>query len=341
MMNWERVYYDAQLPGSYGGVQSLSRATKKSSKKTLEWLKGQDSYTLHKPVRYTFPRRRVIAAGVGHQWQCDLIDTSNIARYNQGIKFVLTCIDVFSKKAFVVPLKNKTGKCVLQAFKSISAPLPFSVQTDKGKEFLYSGFQDYLKENNSKFFTSGNDDLKASVIERFNRTLKSKLWRYFTRNDTLKFTNVLQDIVESYNNSIHRSTGMRPNSVLPKHAPLIWDRLYPERKLYVTKIKVGDKARISKARRNFRKGYLPQWTDEIFTVNSRLKTNPPTFKLVDYDGEILDGSFYDAELQVISKRDDIYKIEKVLKREKNRVLVKWLGYPAKFNSWISKKALVS
>ena len=334
-------YYNARGVGSYGGVQPLSQKTKLSPERVKEWLTTQDAYTLHKPVRYKFPRRRVIVAGPHQQWQADLIDVSRLSRYNRGFKFLLTCIDVFSKQAWVVPLKDKTGTTLVNAFESIRSPLPQTLQTDKGSEFTNRKFQQWLKEHQVHFFTTENEDIKASIVERFNRTLKSKLWRYFTRHDILSYVEVLESMVEVYNRTPHRSIGMAPLDVTTQNKAKVWFRLYADPVPYKEPLlRVGDSVRISKARRTFKKGYLAKWTEEIFTIVERKSTHPPTFLLADYSGEILKGTFYPQELQKVSKRDDIYRIEQILKREKNRVLVKWKGYPDKFNSWVPVKDLL-
>ena len=131
----DKHYYNAKEVGSYGGVKPLSTKTKLKTDSVREWLRTQDAYTLHKPVRYKFPRRKVIVGGLGHQWQADLVDVSKLSKYNKGFKFLLTCIDVFSKKAWVIPLKDKSGSTLLAAFQSIPDPLPLKLQTDKGSEF--------------------------------------------------------------------------------------------------------------------------------------------------------------------------------------------------------------
>ena len=177
----DKHYYNAKEVGSYGGVKPLSTKTKLKTDSVREWLRTQDAYTLHKPVRYKFPRRKVIVGGLGHQWQADLVDVSKLSKHNKGFKFLLTCIDVFSKKAWVIPLKDKSGSTLLAAFQSIPDPLPLKLQTDKGSEFTNRKVQTWLKDNNVHFFTTENDDIKACLVERFNRTLKSKLWRYFTK----------------------------------------------------------------------------------------------------------------------------------------------------------------
>ena len=173
--------------------------TKLKPEQVKQWLESQDVYTLHKPVRYKFPRRKVVVAGPNQQWQADLIDVSRLSRHNQGNKFLLTCIDVFYKKAWVVPLKDKTGSSLLKAFQSIDHPLPKTLQMDKGTEFTNRKFQKWLSEKGIQFFTSENDDIKASIVERFNRNLKSKLWRYFTRHDTLTYVDILDSVVDVYN----------------------------------------------------------------------------------------------------------------------------------------------
>ena len=334
------AYYDIKGVGSFGGIQALTKKTKGNQKQIKEWLESQDAYTLHKQVRYRFPRRKTIVSGPSQQWQADLIDVSRLSRHNQGNKFLLTCIDVFSKKAWVVPLKNKSGTSLVAAFKSIQHPLPKTLQTDKGTEFLNYTFQQWLKDHKVHFFTTENEDIKASIVERFNRTLKTKLWRYFTHHDTLTYTDILESVVDVYNHTPHRSIGIAPNDVTSANKGLVWFRLYADPMPYKEPtLRVGDTVRISKARRAFKKGYLAQWTEEIFTIVNRKSTQPPTFVLADYSGEVLKGTFYPQELQKVNKTD-VYRVEKILKRTKNRVFVKWWAYPDKFNSWVNVKDLV-
>ena len=139
---------------------------------------------------------------------------SNISSYNDGIRYLLTCIDVFSKKAWAVPVRTNTGREVANAFEKILLDgTPNMVQSDKGTEFLNSTFQSMLKRHGIKFYTSENEDLKASVVERFNRTLKSKMYRYFTHKNTRRYVDTLDDMLHSYNNTRHSSIGMTPTEV--------------------------------------------------------------------------------------------------------------------------------
>jgi len=131
------VYYTPKHAASYGGIRAVQREVNKKKKTKLQpvqkWLSQQDTYTLHKPVRYKFQRRRVIVGGIDHQWQADLVDVSRLSKYNKGIKFLLTCIDVLSKHAWVFPLQDKTGKSLVAAFEYIFqlGRQPLSLQTDK------------------------------------------------------------------------------------------------------------------------------------------------------------------------------------------------------------------
>ena len=337
------VYYDVEKTGSYGGVARLAKNAKVRHEKAKRWLAGQDAYTLHKPVRYKFPRRKVVVSGPGQQWQADLVDVSRLARANGGHKFLLTIIDVFSKKAWVVPLKSKKGSDVLKAFESIEDRPPKYLHTDKGTEFINRHLKTWLKKHGVHFFHTENEDIKASIVERFNRTLKTKMWRYFTKHATSTYLDVLPALVDTYNRTFHRSIGMAPVQVNASTTGLVWRRLYGRERPPVDKkddLKPGDSVRISKARRAFTKGYKPRWTEEVFTVERVQRTSPVTFVLKDFAGDTIRGSFYRQELQKIDKTDGVYRIEKILKKDKNRVFVKWSGYPEKFNSWVMKKHLV-
>ena len=185
------------------------------------------------------------------------MDISSLARFNKGYKFLFTCINVFWKFAWVIPLKNKTGKSLVNRFQSIlnTGRSPEKLQTDKGTEFLYRNFQSFLKEKNVHFFTT-NSELKASVVERFNRTLKTCMWKYFTAKNNCLYSDILQNIEQGYNNSYHGSIGQAPAlvSLLSVGQVIMRRKLYgnswakPRKEL---KFKLGDQVRISKVTSHF------------------------------------------------------------------------------------------
>ncbi|KAJ8020517.1 hypothetical protein HOLleu_40127 [Holothuria leucospilota] len=351
-----KIYFDPLHPASFGGIGPIRETVKADNKKLIttrdikNWLSTKDTYTLHKPLRRNFKRNRVIVSGIDSQWQADLVDVSSLSRQNKGHRYILTCIDIFSKYAWARVLKNKTGKSIVNAFQSIfKERQPKSLQTDKGTEFKNQLFQQFLRKNNIHFFTT-NNETKASVVERFNRTLKSRMWRYFTANGNRRYIDVLQKFLVSYNKSLHRSIGKAPEDVNVTNQEEVWQALYgrdfsPDQSEQKFKLELNDPVRISMATRPFRKGYLPQWTDEVFTVSERHSRNPPVYTLKDYGGETIEGTFYDYELQKVSKTDHTYRIEKILKRRKRNgrkeYFVKWKGYPSKFNSWVNDSFYVT
>lgn len=339
----KNVYYNIDHPASFSGVLKLSKATKVPIKKTKDWLATQDVYTLHKPVRYKFPRRKVLSYGIGDLVQCDLVDVSKFAKYNRGVKYLLTAIDVFSKFGYAIPLKNKTAASVLSAFKTLFKKLGRVkfINSDKGREFINHQLKSFfIKKGVNHYVTES--EYKASVVERFNRTLKNKLYRIFTYRNSFKYLDILDSVLRSYNNSVHSSTGFAPSQVTPQDQGVIFERLYGYRPVVPHDFRVGDRVRISKANKVFRRGYLPNWTEEVFEIYKCFSKNPPTFLLQDLKGNVLKGRFYAHELQKVFKTSkDYWRIEKILrsrgKGTNKEYFVKWKGYADSFNSWIKKK----
>jgi len=337
----ENAYLDPRHPGSFRGLNSLVHHGKATLNNAKNWLMGKNAYTMHKQSKLKFRRRKTFSTGIDDLWQADIVEMTSLAPQNDSYRYILTCIDVFSKFARVVALKNKNGLTLTNAFaKMISTNKPNMLQTDKGTEFLNVSFQKLLRDNHIKFYTSENDDIKCAVAERFNRTLKTVMWRYFTHASTTRYIDVLDQFVDSYNNTFHRSIKMSPTQVNAQNEDDVRRRLYSPKKLPLKwKYKVGDTVRIKQSRRTFKKGYLPSWTEEIFTIKSLYPSDPPTYILQDYLGEGIKGKFYEEELQVVHKSGNIYVVESVLKTKKRgkkvEYFVKWRGYPDKFNSWVN------
>lgn len=338
------VYYNPSNPAGFTGVQPLVRAmhNKYSKDAVLKWLQSQDTYTLHKPVRKIFPRNKFVVYDIDELWQADLNDMRGLSKFNDGNNYILTVIDVFSKRAFARVLKNKQSPEVIKAFESIfeenKSKKPRCVQTDKGTEFVSKEVRKMFVRNGIKFFTTRNPDVKSAVVERFNRTLKTRAWRYLTHNNTYRYVDVLQDLMYAYNNSKHRSIKMKPVEVNKNNRFKVWMNLYSQDfKTSRPKLTTGDTVRITKAKRTFEKGYETKWSEEVFEVKDVLPYPIPLYVLKDINGEIIDGTFYEQELQkVVIDPNKVYKIDKILatkgKGVSKRYLVKWKGWPSQ--SWI-------
>jgi hypothetical protein len=193
-------------------------------------------------------------------------------------------------------------------------------------------------------FNSVNSELKASVVERFNRTIKEKIYRYFTLKNSFTYTNVLQELVYSYNNNFHRSIKMQPSKVSRAKEEKVFNTLYKYEDIEGKKnfsFEIGDTVRISKFKRIFDKGYTPNWTEEVFIITTRIPRVPPVYKLKDLNNEEIEGVFYETELQKIIQTSQSFLIEKVLKKRivngLEEYFVSWKGYPSTFNSWITEK----
>lgn len=292
---------------------------------------------LHTPARKTFPRRRVIVRGYDDLWQADLVDMRAYSRANSGNQYILTVIDVLTKYAWAQPLKNKQAKTVVSAFNKIFKykRKPKNLQTDDGKEFFNAEFNQLMKKHNINHYSTYSV-MKASIVERWNRTLKNDMWKMFTLNGNYKWTNSLDNLVNSYNNRKHRTIKMKPAHVTPKIAKQLLTTVYSNIKLVgASRFKVGDHVRISKYKSIFAKGYTPNWSTEIFRIVKVQQTNPTTYLLQDSLGHDIHGGFYEQEL-LAAKHTDVYLVEKVLRKKGNRVFVKWLGLDSKHNSWINK-----
>lgn len=298
---------------------------------------------IHKPARKNFSRRRVIVKGLNDTFQADLIELTKFAKQNKTYKYVLTVIDIFSKYAWVRPLKSKTGTEVTNAMKSIfesDLRIPKKMHTDEGKEFYNKYFQNLMNKNHIHHYSTFST-LKAQIVERFNRTLLSKIWKMFSLNGTHIWINKIQSIADEYNNTKHRTIKMKPVQVNNNNEQYLLNTVYKEY-VFINKMsryKINDYVRISKYKGVFEKSYTPNWSTEIFKIYKIQLTNPVTYLLEDMDHNKIRGAFYEAEVQKV-KYPDLYLVESIIRYNKNKVFVKWLGFDDSFNSWINKNDLV-
>ena len=298
------------------------------------------SEELHKAKRKNYPRRKIIVNYIDEIFAADLVEMQKFAKLNRGYRYLLTCIDIFSKYSWVIPLKDKKGINIKNALQKIfNERKPEYLWTNKGKEFYNKQVQDLLNENNIKLYSTNNSEIKSAVVERFNRSFKNMMYKKFTENNNTIFYNILDELVNNYNNKYHSTIRMSPIEGSKKINEKKIKNIYNfEITKKLGKFKIGDRVRLSLEKNIFEKGYDTNWTQEIFVIYDIKYSNVPYYYLKDLNNEKLQGTFYEQELQK-TKQDDLYTIEKILKTNKNKVYVKWRGYDNSFNSWINKSTV--
>ena len=298
------------------------------------------SEELHKPKRKNYPRRKIIVNHIDEIFAADLVEMQKFAKLNKGYRYLLTCIDIFSKFSWVIPLKDKRGITIKNALEKIfNKRKPKFLWTDRGKEFYNKQVETLLNENNIKIYSTNNSEIKSAVIERFNRTFKNMMYKKFTENNNTIFYNILDELVKNYNNKYHSKIKMTPVEASKKINEKKIKNIYNfEKTKKPGRFKIGDRVRISLEKNIFEKSYETNWTEEIFEIYDIKYSNVPYYYLKDLNGEKLQGTFYQEELQK-TKQDDLYTIEKILKTNKDKIYVKWRGYDNSFNSWINKNTV--
>ena len=280
--------------------------------------------------------------GIDDLWQADLVEMGNYSTDNRDYRFLLTVIDTFSKFAWAVPLKRKTALETSQAMQNIFqlGRIPKNLQTDDGKEFFNKHFGKLMNKCNINHYNITYSRMKASIVERFNRTLKGMMWKEFSFNGSYNWLDIYKDLINTYNKKIHRTIKMPPIQVNYKNEKKLLNTVYNRLKLFkLSKFNVGDHVRISKYKHVFEKGYTPNWTTEIFTIKRVQNTYPATYILEDYRGNPIKGGFYGEELSK-TRYPNTYLVEKVLKTKGEKAYVKWLGFSNQHNSWINKNEIL-
>lgn len=283
------------------------------------FMEAQEPYTLHRKVIRNFKRNHYYANNIDHVWECDLCDMAMLSKKNDNYKYLLTVIDVLSKFAWVEPIVNKSAIATMKAlqniFKRSDRRQPQILRSDRGKEFKNATFRNFLTSNNIKQqFPQTTSLFKCAVVESFNKTLKNKMFRYFTsrgEHSYRRYIDVLQDIVNSYNNTTHTTIGMRPADVKPSDVPKIYAHTHRKHKndlrLMVAtppKFCTNDYVRVIKKKTAFDAGYREKWSREVFIVTKIINKSPyRLYQLNDLKNRPIDGKFYAQELQKVAKPD--------------------------------------
>ena len=224
-----------------------------------------------------------------------------ISKYNKGIRYLLCPIDLFSKYAFAVPLQDKKGTTIVNAFQSIlndSKRKPNKIWVDQGSEFYNNVFKKRLKDNDIIMYSTHNEG-KSVVAERFIRILKNKFYKHMTAISKIVYYDVLDDIVDEYNNTYHKTIKMKPINVGDDY----FTEYSKESNEKDPKFRVGDHIRISKYKNIFAKGYAPNWSQEIFVVERIKNTVPWTYEISDLNEEEIVGSFMKKNCKRLIKKN--------------------------------------
>ena len=369
-------FYDPKRPGSFTSTAKLHSVIKKEGRYNIslrrinEWSKGQDIVTLHKNTRQRQPvYRRIIAPGINHMWDCDLLVLvgDRFKQANNGFGYILVTVDVFSRYCRAEAVKSKGAKDMVAAFTKIferTTELPKFTRQDRGVEFTAKPVANLLKEKGIQMIYP-NTETKANYAEVLIKTLKKKLFQFFQHNNSYTYVEALQDIVNSYNATVHSSIGTSPEQVTSDNEQDIWDFQYISQnsrdltrlfKKAVSSVRskrrlrykyaIGDQVRVSYHRKkNFTRSYDEQFTGEVFTIRARkYSDNAPVYYLNDFEGERVDGPFYTSELTAVKYDPNaFFKIEKVIKtRVRDGVeesLVKYQSWPSKYNQWLPTSAI--
>lgn len=301
---------------------------------------------LHKVARINFPRRKYVMKGVGESLQADLVSLMAFSDVNRGYKYLLTCIDIFSKYAFAIPLKTKKGEECAKAFESILKSYKYSrfvknLQVDRGGEFYCLSFKKLMDKYGINMY-SVHTKVKCAFVERLNLTLKRMCWKNFGYIGKYNWIDHIETIVKKYNETKHSKIKMAPINVSKQNEQQILSSIYHNNVKFKdtnNKLKVGMHVRISDVYGStFRRGFETQWSTAIFKIVEIQKTFPLTYKLRDFKDNLLDRSFYRQELQPV-KYKDAYLTE-IIKRTKDGVYVSWLGFDKTYNSFIKEKDLL-
>lgn len=285
---------------------------------------------IYRLPRRNFLRRKTKMVGIDNMWQMDLSDLQKLSKYNKGYRYLLCIIDTFSRFAFVEPIKTKTGKEITAVFEKLierTKRKPKLIHVDRGTEFFNSTFLNFLKRNDIHMYST-TTIMKASIVERFQRTFKTLMWKYFAYNGSYNYVKILQTLVDKYNNSPHRSLGfLKPTQVNKRNEKKLLDTVFKQPKIFKAgKFKLNDMVRIVDRRHIFEKGYEANYSTAIFYISKIQKTFPISYKITDKNtGQTLDKIFYEPELQK-TKYPDTYLVEKILRKKGQKSYVKFLGF---------------
>ena len=342
-------------PAAFAGAEAVYREARQNlrGQKKIKYsdvvneLEKEDAYTMHRPKRNTrFPKLGYVATGINSDWQADLADFQRLKNDNKGYDFLLVCADVLSKKMYVIPIKSKTPSNMVDAFKQIfkkANATPMRLTTDQGTEFQAKVMMDFYAKHNilKKVVYSEHH---AGVAERAIRTIKTRLYRYFTYSHTNVWIDVVEKIVNAINASFNRTIGMSPNDVNIRNAQNIYNHIFRpkivKRDERISNLQIGDLVRLNKWKGAFGKGYTPNYTREIFKIVNVKHSYPKHYKIEDLNGERILGPYYAEDFSKVqlkpSERIGDIVDERTNRRGEKQYKIRWILTSGKYREeWIN------
>ena len=360
------IYFDANHPAGYTGASTVYKAVKSEGKYKItlkqikSFLAAQDAYVTFKSARKRFPRPKVIVSSKDQMWDCDCLSMKYHTDDNKGFGYILVCIDVFTRFLFTKPLEALKGINVENAYKEIfiTNEKPMTIRTDHGTEFVNKNMKKFFLTNQIKHYLT-NNEIKTSHGERVIQTLRMRIARLFRAQNSFNWIDHLQQLTDAYNSSIHSALNSSPSEAMcATEKSELWHWQY-KRNDKTTKtgpnlpfqLQVGDRVRMSFLKQSFHRAYDHQWSKMIYTVTRRrMDQGFQKYQVKSWDNEEITGEYYKEELQKVIVQSDetaTYEVEEELQyrtvgpknKRRKEVLVKWLGWSKRFNSWIPESQL--
>jgi transposase InsO family protein len=359
------LYYDTKSAAAFGAASTLYNAVRSEGRYKItlaavkEWLRKQKAYAFYRKAKKRFTRERVVVSSKNQQWDCDSLSMAFYKKENEGYGYILVCVDIFTRFLHTRPLKTLRAAEAKEAFQDIlkTSQKPKSIRTDRGGEFIGSEMKKFLQSSGIKHILT-NNELKSSYAERVNRTLRSRIARLIRGKNSFDWLTYLQDLTTAYNNTKHRSIKTTPTIAMRDMASsLLWRRQYLDPPLVTGRFRtefalaVGDRVRASYLTGPFHRNHDENWTKEIFTVtHRRLNQGFQKYRVREQNSTPVEGEFYEEELMKTEDGGEAYEYEvdqeldsRMVGRGANRhreLLVSWIGWSKKYNSWVPERDLV-
>lgn len=282
-MNTQESVINIWKSNNFIGLQKLQKILKEKDIKIKtndlkDIISKQRTAQIHKQFRKNQKTLgHIVSYAKDYKWQIDLADMQAYSSKNRGYKYILLAVDIFSRKAYAEPLKNKTEKEVTDSFhKIVEREVPKILMSDKGSEFINNVFEKELKDNNIEHQLAEVGDHHAlGIIDRLTRTLKEMTYKHFTESGTVNWIDNLQKMIEVYNNLPHGGINdKKPNEVGVNNEEILQLNLIKKAEVEGKEINIkeGDKVRI-RLKSFMRKGYEPRYSEEIYSVTKVFKSS--------------------------------------------------------------------